>query len=169
MGRLKDSIAKLKLQNQEYFSTSEENYKKVLVLQDANMGKDLKLTQLHKQIEAAPRPHSQEPTQVPEEGSLEARVDHYRSEAMKLRQRIKKRDDKVSDLESKRASFANKVKSEQQNNEALIREIDLTEKAYAEMQAKNTALVYQIQEKDEQLSKMMTEQHREMSLKEMVS
>lgn len=96
---------------------------------------------MYKQIEAAHRPHSSEPPPAPEEGSLEARVDHYRSEALKLRQRIKKRDEKVTDLEGKHRSWANKVKSEQANNDALIREIDLTEKAYAEMQTKNAKLV----------------------------
>ena len=71
---------------------------------------------------------------------------------MTLRRQLKDRDDNITDLEGKKQSLEHKVKSEQSNNDSLMREIGLTEKAYAEMSMKNTSLVSQIQEKDKQLS-----------------
>ena len=159
--KLKDQITKLKSQNKDMFAEKEEEHKQLLILQDSYASNEKTIAELTSQLEALTKPEAAEQSAAPEEGSLEARIENYRNQVLELRKQLKERDDTCTDLKGKNQSMEHKIKSEQSNNDSLLREIDLTEKAYAEMSMKNTSLVSQISEKDKQLSLLQLESQKE--------
>ena len=166
--KLKDQISKLKAQNKDMFVEKEEEHKQLLILQDSSAQNERTITELNSQIEGLTKPEATVQTAAPEEGSLEARIENYRNQVLTLRKQLKERDDMCTDLKGKNQSLEHKIKSEQSNNDSLLREIDQTERAYAEMSTKNTSLVSQISEKDKQLSGLQLEQQKEKNLQELI-
>lgn len=145
--RYKDQRA----QREELEIRAEQDYQRLLDLQDA-------LALREYQLAALQTPSVVEPeASTGEAGEIPAKLNQYREEIAKSREIIKKQDSEIASLKSREGHLRSKLNSEKMNYKKLIDDMECTNKGYDEAMKQNKQLLQQTKDHDQTVAKIISE------------
>ena len=145
--RYKDQRA----QREDLEIRAEQDYQRMLDLQDALALREYQLAVL--QTSSAVEPEAS----TGEAGELPAKLTQYREEIAKNREIIKKQDSEIASLKSREGHLRSKLNSEKMNYKKLIDDMECTNKGYDEAMKQNKQLLQQTKDHDQTVAKIISE------------